>query len=307
MIKEVSLDLTYDCPFKCIHCSNPSDVKDVSVNALLESLQYLLDTYDVQVVEVGGGEPLIHKKFIEVSELVPKSVRKILYTSGGVGFDGNAYVSRSDADILKKVGYQQANVSFFSVQKDIHNYFFGAGDVYTNTLKTIKNMVDAGLHVCGHVVLTKINYSQVVSTVTFLKEIGVNDVRFLRFVAQGRGKINRKKLGLTIGHGEVISLLSNIRTIFPNMNVSIAGFPEIQPCRPHDSIKLSCPAGLEFVHINVDGSIVPCPSFKNSSSLKYDYREIHNISCKFPSPREFCLRTMVNENIIEGDAYGKRN
>ncbi|HVP36439.1 MAG TPA: radical SAM protein [Terriglobales bacterium] len=63
-----SIELTSQCNLKCIYCYNESDVRKyqrLSTTQLLKCLNTLLEN-GIRIVELTGGEPLLHPDFLEI-------------------------------------------------------------------------------------------------------------------------------------------------------------------------------------------------------------------------------------------------
>ena len=263
MIKEISIDITNKCPFHCIHCSNDRTLKRIEL-PLIEFnkiMEYFHKFQDVKVIEFGGGEPFLHQNFFEFLKLAQSIENKILYTSGCIGLYGGDSLSYSDALKLKQSGLTQVNVSVYSHQPEIHNHIVQLKDGFERVSCSLKNLGKSDIKVCIHILVTKLNYSSLFEIIEALNATyNIESFRLLRFVSQGVGKSNSDTLRIPEIQ-DLFDIFSKLQKVY-GKKISIGGYPQFLKCRPHKEILEYCAAGVEFVHIMPDGTIIPCPSFK---------------------------------------------
>ena len=300
MIKEVSFDITYNCPYQCLHCSNDLSCRSEKLyfEDFRRCIQYFLEVHDLKIVELGGGEPFCHPDFIRMIELIPKQIRKIIYTSGAIGLTGHNYLTLDEVKFLKALGVTQLNVSIYSHLADIHNLIMNSVQAYESVMLTLENLKKAELPICIHTVVTKLNIDCLTDTIVFLnKKFSITTFRLLRFVPQGLGRNNSSQLQLN--EDQVSSLkmfFKQLKSRFPSLNISLAGHPTIDKCRPYNEITHQCAAGIEFVHVIPNSKIIPCPSFKwlkNDRKYALTLDNIHEIKNWMKIKRKDCWQKEI--------------
>ncbi|MDR1474553.1 MAG: radical SAM protein [Endomicrobium sp.] len=67
---KITLELTYNCNFKCVHCFNSyKKAQDKSLELSLENIKYIIEKtkkLDIVRIYLFGGEPLLNKKFKKI-------------------------------------------------------------------------------------------------------------------------------------------------------------------------------------------------------------------------------------------------
>ena len=125
-------------------------------------------------------------------------------------------------------------------------------------LALLKSLITASLidlEVDVHFVPMKLNYKEIGEILEMLEIAGIKNISILNFLPQGRGKINRDKLQLS--EEEINSFLESLekhkQKYSGNIRIGI-------PLQGEDTHK--CNAGLEKLDIKFDGTVLPCPAFK---------------------------------------------
>lgn len=148
----------------------------------------------------------------------------------------------------------------------------GRRGFYTYLMDSIIRAKGAGLNVDVHFIPMQQNYRQIPDIMECLEIAGVRNISILNFVPQGRGRENKNELMLDDEElKEFSTILNNARKQFTG-NVRI-GIPL------NGKIEHLCTAGTEKLDIKYDGTILPCPAFKEISAEtmeKYGIR-LHNI------------------------------
>lgn len=125
-------------------------------------------------------------------------------------------------------------------------------------VSSLKSLIDGKfekIDIDVHFVPMKPNYKEIIDILELLEIAGVENISILNFLPQGRGKINVNDLLLTENEKkDFFNILKNSENIFSgNIRIGI-------PLSENDGHK--CNAGLEKLDIKFDGSVLPCPAFK---------------------------------------------
>ena len=84
---------------------------------------------------------------------------------------------------------------------------------------------------------------------------GINELRVLKFVPQGRGRQNQKDLQLN--NDELLDFVKYVEQLTSDTTTIKIGIPLLSE-NQH-----ICTAGYDKVVIRYDGQILPCPAFKD--------------------------------------------
>ena len=129
-------------------------------------------------------------------------------------------------------------------------------------ISLLKSLITAsliGLEVDVHFVPMKLNYKEIGDILEMLEIAKVKNISILNFLPQGRGKINQNDLQLSDEElKEFFELLEMHKQNYSgNIRIGI-------PLQGEDTHK--CTAGLEKLDIKFDGTVLPCPAFKEITS-----------------------------------------
>lgn len=167
-------------------------------------------------------------------------------------------ITREELYKLKEIGLDKIVFDCQSYEGDTDKFLMGRGQqLRVCMLDSIFNACSIGLETDVHFVPMKPNYKEISDLLELLEIAGVKNISFLNFVPQGRGSINKEFLMLSNDElNEFMDLLNNSKKLFSG-NIRI-GIPLIG-----DNAHM-CNAGLEKLDIKYDGTILPCPAFKET-------------------------------------------
>ena len=157
---------------------------------------------------------------------------------------------------LKKKGLDKIVFDFQGYEYETDHKLMGRKEVSRYALfKSLITSSFAGLNVDVHFVPMKLNYKEIGDILEVLEIAKIKNISLLNFLPQGRGKINEEQLQLSDEEKkEFFKLLEEYRKYFSG-NIRI-GIP-LQDEPTH-----KCNAGLEKLDIKFDGTVLPCPAFK---------------------------------------------
>ncbi len=129
-----------------------------------------------------------------------------------------------------------------------------------------------GLNVDVHFIPMKPNYRQFSDIIECLEIAGVRSISVLNFVPQGRGRVNKEELMLSSDELQEFSEILKEEQEHFSGKIRI-GIP--LNCR----IAHLCTAETEKLDIKYDGTILPCPAFKeiNMETMKKYGIQLHSI------------------------------
>lgn len=123
MGKELTIEFSYRCPLRCLHCSSINIDGELSKNKIFDSI----DKIKPDVLRLSGGEPLVHD--LESLDIFSSGIRTIISTSG---IGESRFLKEYDNGLIR-----------FSIYggKNFHNYITQAYS-YDLTLKIVKECID---------------------------------------------------------------------------------------------------------------------------------------------------------------------
>lgn len=172
---------------------------------------------------------------------------------------------------LKELGLDKIVFDFQASTPEIYNQIMGTKNYYTHLATSLIRATTAGLNTDVHFIPTKINYQELPDLIELLNIANCENLSILNFVPQGRGEENKDKLLLSQEQmQEFVKIYENSVSSF-NGTIRI-GIPLIK-----NDTHL-CTAGLSKLVIKYDGTVLPCPAFK-----EYDITALNKIGIKTPN------------------------
>lgn len=204
-------------------------------------------------------------------------------------------ISKEILSYLKSIGLDKIVFDYQAYELDTDKYLMGRNEqARQSLLDSLLYASIIGLNVDVHFIPMKPNYKEIIDILEMLEIAKVKNISILNFVPQGRGKQNASDLMLTPNElKEFFEILNNAKKYYSG-NIRI-GIP-LQGENTH-----KCNAGLEKLNIKYDGTILPCPAFKELTNEEckkyniklyniYDSLEMVNISGKGTRVEPLCQK-----------------
>lgn len=165
-------------------------------------------------------------------------------------------ISKKLLSDLKKIGLDKIVFDYQAYEYETDHMLMGRKE--ESRLSLLKSLITAsliGLEVDVHFVPMKLNYKEIGDILEMLEIAEVKNISILNFLPQGRGRINQNDLQLSDEEiKEFFGLLERYKKSYSgNIRIGI-------PLQGKDTHK--CNAGLEKLDIKFDGTVLPCPAFK---------------------------------------------
>ena len=180
-----------------------------------------------------------------------------------ISFYTKFFNSSNFTSISKELLLELQNIGLDKIVFDYQAYEYETdhmlmGRKEESRLSLLKSLITAsliGLEVDVHFVPMKLNYKEIGDILEMLEIAEVKNISILNFLPQGRGKINQNDLQLSDKEiKEFFELLEKYKQSYSgNIRIGI-------PLQGEDTHK--CNAGLEKLDIKFDGTVLPCPAFK---------------------------------------------
>lgn len=179
--------------------------------------------------------------------------------------------STYDCHFLKELGLDKIVFDFQAWNQEVYDHIMGSHQLFTYVQTSMIKAACAGIETDAHFIPTRINYKELPDIVEMLNVAQFQRLSILNFVPQGRGKENEESLSLTPEEfAEFIQIYENCKNQFKGtLRIGI-------PLQGADTHK--CSAGLDKLVIKFDGTVLPCPAFK-----EYDTAKLNQIGIKTPN------------------------
>lgn len=190
-----------------------------------------------------------------------------------IEYNGCKYGSLTSSDVrkLEDVGLDKIVFDFQAWNNDTYNKMMGTKNHYTLFLDSLAAAAVSSIPIDVHFIPTKINYKELPDLIEMLNVAGASQLSILNFVPQGRGCSNRELLEMSDKEfQEFCEILNREKDNFKgNLRVGI-------PLNSENTHR--CTAGLSKMVIKYDGTVLPCPAFK-----EYDTQVLNSLGIKTPN------------------------
>jgi len=169
-------------------------------------------------------------------------------------------ISKEEMSELKRIGLDKIVFDFQAYEHETDEFLMGRNrQKHICLMDSLINASCVGIETDVHFIPMKPNYKEIGDILELLEIAKIKNISILNFVPQGRGLTNVKELMLSKEElQEFMDLLNQNKVKFTG-NIRI-GIP-LQGDNTH-----MCNAGLEKLDIKFDGTILPCPAFKELDS-----------------------------------------
>lgn len=135
-LRYLELQITNRCNLFCKHCYiDDKDPAELSIDEITAILKEFEEMQGLRVI-ITGGEPLLHTKFKELNNILPRfSVRKLLFSNG-------LLLNRA---IIEELNFEEIQISIDGLE-DSHDSIRGKG-TFKRAMDSIRLIKEAGLNV----------------------------------------------------------------------------------------------------------------------------------------------------------------
>jgi len=272
--KNLSLDeFTKLIPTLCQKLSEAGNDEEWEDAISKEIIQRRQEAIGKPVLELSGGEPILHPNIYEIASYGKGKGFKIkLYTAaiaqGGKGITADDVEQWSN--ILDKD--DEVIISVEGATEQTHERMTAVKGHFRIVMDSIDLFQRYNINVTAHCTPTKINYKEIPQLVDLLDEKLVRGVAFLRLVPQGRALKNIDKLMLT--KEEFVDLQTIITEEWkageqhPERVVKVRwGCPIDFRHLLYPVDKKPCHGGRDTIVVRPNGSFHPCPAWKEIKEM----------------------------------------
>lgn len=278
-LQELVVELTDRCPMSCNHCSSGSGPmcraalkEDVLFRLLAEASELR-----ARKVSFGGGEPTVSPLLLpalrEAARLgIAAEVFSCGITSAGqqppISFSEEFVIAVSDLP-----GDAAFVFSFHGSSAQVHDSVTGVRGSFELLTRSVRRTLAQGIRCAANFVPTRMNVHDLPAVVSLLESLGIGKLSVLRFVPQGRGQQNRKRLELS--REEEHEFVQELLGLRSRSDVDIRTGSPFNGIIPDNNVP--CRAGFHKLVVQADGNVLPCEVFKDATRRDWG-ASVHRMS-----------------------------
>lgn len=282
-LNEITIEVTQQCPNRCIYCSSLSDIGKTECLDYATIIRVVDDAVALgaKTVSLSGGEPFLREDIVEIVEYIQyKDLKARLYSSG-IYNDGGGYTS-IPAKLLEAVKDKIDALIFNYEAVDAELYATIMGTEATNLAlldETIHRVIALGISVEAHLVPMHCNFRQIPDVLSKLYSMGVKNVSLLRLVPQGRVMENKELVLLSSEEQEELKqILAKCQEMYEG---------KIRLGLPFTATRATCGTGTVKLTVRYDGYIFPCEAFKEGMMSFRGHKPLNVRECRLSEIYEF--------------------
>lgn len=269
----VSIEIPSNCykGYNCVFCNRKDDEeKNVDLKELEDRILKLEDK-DGKKMIIAGSNPLNHPDFFEIINFISKYFSYISTFGLPEKLQDTSYVKK-----LVKTNIKEISLPLYSKDPLVHDQIVGLKGNYDCTIKSIKNLKEAGIKVFIHSLLLKQNIKEISALEVFV----ANKLNCPFVIIPYRPKEGNNEENIYLNYNEIVQGLKDQRVTslyaFPlcvqeiienkqdsidtshilKLYVNVQKFTKLGICRECKKNKLC------------KGTLLPCNSELNDSCIK---------------------------------------
>lgn len=258
----MDLALTFRCQNDCIHCyaGGPHETPELSTVQWKQVIDKLSDV-GIFILTFTGGEPTLRE---DLPELLRYAQGKGMVT--GLITNGRRLKDPAYVDELEKSGLDFVQVTLESYKPEVHDAMTGAVGSWVETVEGIRNAAKSQIYVSTNTTLSKRNVDHFLSTVDFIKSLGVNAFGCNSLIYSGKANKVSQEFALTLETLNV--LLPDINEKAQEIGLKFLWYTPTQYCQLNPvqlglGVK-SCTAAMINACVGPNGDVYPCQSYFES-------------------------------------------
>ena len=288
---DLTIEVTRKCPLNCLICSSEGGLPYENELTTEQLRKIIRDAKELGTRNIcfSGGEPFEHPDIMQLCEYSKSMGLGIhVYTSGNARSKVNLLNPIDEGLLVRaKTSVDKIIVGLHGPTAEVHESITCVSNSFKNAIASIERSVKQAIPVEVHFVPVRINHRSLPEMIELAKELKVKKLSILRFVPQGRGRINKDLLSLE--KAEITSLKSLLA------HMVLSQTPRVRMGAPFSVLGLSkarCTAGENRATIRADGRVFPCEALKQMPCARNDLhnhslREIWEESEAFKEARTF--------------------
>lgn len=187
----MSVDITYKCPFRCLHCFNNSGDgvigNEMNEDELLQIAEMVGDAQP-NTFCFCGGEPLLR---IDTIIKMAKVIKERTMNNTTVNMVTNGWLlTRDIAKKIKEAGISMVQLSLDGPNAEIHDWFRNKEGSFDRVINAIGILRDLDIYVSISSVPHKRQIKIILDTLELCRSMGVGEFRVQPLMPIGRAKDN---------------------------------------------------------------------------------------------------------------------
>jgi radical SAM protein with 4Fe4S-binding SPASM domain len=254
--------LTFRCQNDCIHCyaGGPHETPELSTEQWQQVIDKLSDT-GVFIITFTGGEPTLRE---DLPQLLLYAQNKGIVT--GLITNGRKLKDTVYVKVLEDSGLDFVQITLESDKAEIHDAMTNSAGSWAETVEGIKNAAKSKIYVSTNTTLSKRNANGFMSTVDFIKSLGVDAFGCNSLIYSGKGDKVSDEFALTAE--ELTVLLPKIHERAHEVGLKFLWYTPTQYCT-FNPVQLglgikSCTAAMINACVGPNGDVYPCQSYFES-------------------------------------------
>jgi MoaA/NifB/PqqE/SkfB family radical SAM enzyme len=263
----VSYEVTLSCNCNCRHCDLGGIIEDEK-QIKPEEYRDLTQRLKPLAAQISGGEPLLRKDIAAIVKAIKQSgVQYLILVTNGVLLNESNYLQ------LRKAGVDQFSVSL-DFPDERHDEFRRRPGLYARLEQSLPRLAKLGFRdIILNTAITKANVREILPLAKKAAEWGV-DISYSAYTALRTGNED-----YCLNNGEDLGILRqaiNELIILKRQGIYLTN-PELTL---RDTLKFfeqghmpNCKAGIRFLVVMPDGSLVPCSLHRNKYATRKEMIE----------------------------------
>lgn len=258
----MDIALTFRCQNDCVHCyaGGPHETSELATDQWKIIIDKLSEV-GVFILTFTGGEPTLREDLAEL----------LLYAQGrgmvtGLITNGRKLKDKAYVDALEKAGLDFVQITLESHKPAVHDSMTCAEGSWVETLEGIRNAVASQIYVSTNTTLSKHNADDFLTTVDFIKGLGVDAFGCNSLIYSGKAPEASQEFALSTD--ELKQLLPQVRSKAELIGLKFLWYTPTQYCQL-DPLQLglgvkSCTAAMINACVGSNGDVYPCQSYFES-------------------------------------------
>ncbi len=275
--KELSVELTKKCALNCVYCSSEANIcrdEKLDLVKLKETILHAKKSHRIKIISLSGGDPLLYPDFFDFFNFLRELKLKIIIYSSGVLLDCNTNIIPISQELLREIKISSDNpkihINIQGFDKKSIEHINGKSGSYDCIRETISNIKIEKMFLGANVVPFKENFQNIEKIYDFCLENEFDQVNFLRFVPQGRGRTGvfdltpidfyqvQKSLVRYSKRAETRQQKIKVKIGHPINFLFLLGKAELYS----QETEHCCRGGMDAPLILPDGMVAMCPAWK---------------------------------------------
>jgi MoaA/NifB/PqqE/SkfB family radical SAM enzyme len=293
-MKNIEINIGNTCNNECRFCMVDHNSRGFTDFATIQKELIRARKNGFESIGFLGGEFTLHPDVLKIIKLAKILGFKIIHIIS----NGRKYQDENFVKQIIKNGVNRFSVSIHSYKPEVEDYLTQRPGGFEEKIQGLKNLIKLNQLVSINLVINNLNYKEILESLKFFNEMGINDFRLNFIWLHGRAKDNKD---LYLKYSDFLPLLDELIKLAKNNNFTIA-FEGIPACLINDKNKLDYIGELRDLNTEV-------VAFNNPTKERENFNWQERKTNEFKVKHENCVLCKFN-NFCEGvwsdyiDLYG---